>query len=138
MTRSSPIILKPRISPLLMAAALTFSAVVGGLVAATVCGVPVYASPASAKALVDAAKAASQVGEQGDGFIGFVSAGPVSPDLQAAVDEINTGRAAVYRETAAKTGVTPDAAGQAVATQLINKMPQGQFYRPLGGAWTRK
>lgn len=138
MTRLYPFKFQPRFSPLFMAAALTFGSVAGGLVAATVSGASAQASTASSKALVDAAKAAGQVGEQGDGFIGLVQTGPVSPDLQAAVDEINTGRAAVYRETAAKTGVTPDAAGQAVATQLINKMPQGQFYRPLGGAWTRK
>jgi uncharacterized protein YdbL (DUF1318 family) len=127
-----------RFSPLIMAATLILGSAAGGLVAATVSSTPATASTATAKALIDAAKAAGKVGEQGDGFIGFVSVGPVGPDLQAAVDEINAGRAAVYRETAAKTGVTPDAAGQAVATQLINKMPPGQFYRPLGGAWTRK
>jgi len=96
------------------------------------------ADTASAKALIDSAKRRGLIGEQGDGFLGFVEDTAPKPDLQAAVNEINTGRAAVYRETAAKTGVSSDAAGQAVATQLINKMPIGQYYRPMGGVWTRK
>ena len=39
-----------------------------------------YADPASAKAAVDAAKAQGVVGEQADGFLGFVNAGAASAD----------------------------------------------------------
>ena len=27
---------------------------------------------------------------------------------------------------------------QATGTQLIGKLPAGQFFRPLGGSWTKK
>ena len=74
--------------------------------------IPVSAQSDAAKALVDGAKARGSVGEQGDGLLGFVMAA-ADPALAAAVAEINAGRAQVYRETAARTGVTPDAAGQA-------------------------
>lgn len=92
---------------------------------------------ADAKAAVDAAKAQGLVGEQGDGYLGFV-AGPADAAVSAAVNEINAGRAAVYRQTAGKTGVSPQAAGEAAATQLFAKMPPGQYYKPLGGGWTKK
>src|SRR6201999_3948298 len=96
------------------------------------------ASPASAdlaadKATVDAAKAAGTVGEQADGYLGIVSSADAT--VTAAVSEINNGRRQVYTQTASKSGVTPDAAGQATGAQLIAKTPAGQFIKPLGGGW---
>jgi uncharacterized protein YdbL (DUF1318 family) len=98
---------------------------------------PAAAQSAATKAMVDAAKARGAIGEQGDGFLGFV-APSTDPALAAAVAEINQGRTAVYRETAAKTNVTPDAAGQATAQQLFTRLPAGQYFKPLDGNWTRK
>jgi uncharacterized protein YdbL (DUF1318 family) len=98
---------------------------------------PAFADLASDKAAVDAAKAAGTVGEQADGYLGFVS-GSADGATTAAVNEINSGRANVYAQTAAKSGVTRDAAGQATGAQLIGKVPGGQFIKPLGGGWTKK
>lgn len=98
---------------------------------------PAAAQSPATKAMVDAAKARGAVGEQGDGFLGFV-APSTDPALAAAVAEINQGRAAVYRETAAKANVTPDAAGQATGQQLFTRLPAGQYFKPLDGNWTRK
>lgn len=115
-------------------AALTAMMAVG-MAAATV---PALAQDAAAaKALVDAAKARGEVGEQADGFLGFVRPS-TDTALRGAVAEINAGRAEVYREAAAKTGVTSVAAGQATAQQLFARIPAGQFYKPLDGDWTRK
>jgi len=97
---------------------------------------PAFADLASDKATVDAAKAAGTVGEQADGYLGIVSGADGA--VTAAVNEINTGRRQVYSQTAAKSGVTPDAAGQATGAQLIAKVPGGQFFKPIGGAWTKK
>jgi uncharacterized protein YdbL (DUF1318 family) len=97
---------------------------------------PVLADAASDKAAVDAAKAAGTVGEQGDGYLGIVSG--ASPAVTAALTNINNGRAGVYAATAAKSGVTREAAGQATGAQLIARVPAGQYYKPLGGAWTKK
>ena len=99
--------------------------------------IPVSAQSDAAKALVDGAKARGSVGEQGDGFLGFVMAA-ADPALAAAVAEINAGRAQVYRDTAARTGVTADAAGQATAQQLFARLPAGQYFKPLTGNWVRK
>jgi len=97
---------------------------------------PAFADLAGDKATMDAAKAAGTVGEQADGYLGIVSS--ADGTVTAAVNEINNGRRQVYSQTAAKSGVTPDAAGQATGAQLIAKVPGGQFFKPLGGAWTKK
>ena len=97
---------------------------------------PAFADLAADKATVDAAKAAGTVGEQADGYLGIVSS--ADGTITAAVNEINAGRRQVYTQTATKSGVSPDAAGQATGAQLIAKVPGGQYFKPIGGAWTKK
>jgi uncharacterized protein YdbL (DUF1318 family) len=116
-----------------LAACLGFAAASLMSVTAT----PAAAQTAAEKAAVDAAKARGLVGEQGDGYLGFVTPS-TDPMLAAAVAAINAGRMQVYRETAMRTGVTVDAAGQATAQQLFMRLPPGQFFKPLMGDWTRK
>lgn len=103
----------------------------------TLVSTPVLAQSAGAKVAVDAAKAKGTVGEQGDGLLGFVS-GTADAATTAAVEEINAGRRKVFASTAAKSGVTPDAAGEATAQVLFQKIPSGQYFKPLGGSWTKK
>jgi uncharacterized protein YdbL (DUF1318 family) len=106
--------------------------------AAFVLPVAAVAQPASAKASVDAAKDAGVVGEQADGFLGFVSGGG-DPALRQAVAEINAGRAQVYREAAARSGATPEAAGASAFVNTVQpRLRPGHFYKPAGGGWTRK
>lgn len=95
------------------------------------------AQSAAAKATVDAAKASGVVGEQGDGFLGLVT-GAAPPAVKAAVTEINYGRAKAYQDIAAKTGVAESAAGEATARQLETRVPAGDYFKPLGGSWTKK
>ena len=97
---------------------------------------PAFADLAADKATVDAAKAAGKVGEQADGYLGIVAG--ADGTITAAVNEINAGRREVYTQTATKSGVSPDAAGQATGAQLIAKVPAGQYFKPLGGAWTKR
>jgi len=101
-------------------------------------GTVAIAQTADAKARVDAAKAAGVVGEQGDGFLGFVTAA-ADPALKAAVAEINAGRAQLYREAAAKNGVSPEAAGASAFNSVVKaKLKPGEYYKPNGGGWVRK
>ena len=104
--------------------------------AALMLATPALADLAADKATVTAAKAAGIVGEQADGYLGIVSSADAA--VTAAVNEINNGRRQVYTQTATKSGVTPDAAGQATGAQLIANTPAGQYIKPLGGAWTKK
>jgi uncharacterized protein YdbL (DUF1318 family) len=99
---------------------------------------PAFAQEATAadKAVVDAAKAKGEVGEQSDGFLGVVHGGDAS--VAAAVAAINAGRASGYKVAAEKAGSSPEAAGVATARQLIARLPPGQYYRTAAGAWVRK
>jgi uncharacterized protein len=98
---------------------------------------PATAQTPAQKAAVDGAKAAGTVGEQGDGYLGFVTPS-TDPMLAAAVAAINAGRKQVYQEIAMKTNVSEQAAGEATAQQLFTRLPAGQYFRPLNGNWTRK
>ena len=99
---------------------------------------PALAQSSSSKALVDAAKAAGKVGEQADGYLGFV-APQDDPELTAAVAEINTARARLYAETARRHGVSPEVAGVAAAKALFEtKLRPGDYYRDATGVWRRK
>ena len=98
---------------------------------------PAFADLAADKAVVESAKAAGTVGEQADGYLGFVS-GSANATATAAVSAINAGRANVYAQTAAKSGTTREAAGQATGAQLIARTPVGQFVKPLDASWSRK
>src|SRR5262245_46975728 len=119
------------------ALALSLAMTGGAFLAVTLPSVPAAAQTAAQKAAVDAAKAAGTVGEQGDGYLGFVTPS-TDPMLAAAVAAINAGRDQVYQETAMKTNVSKQAAGEATAQQLFARLPPGQYFRPLNGNWTRK
>jgi uncharacterized protein YdbL (DUF1318 family) len=109
-----------------------------GLAAALALPVAAVAQSAQTKATVDSAKAAGIVGEQADGFLGFVTAA-ADPAIKAAVAETTAGRAELYSQAAAKNGVTPAAAGAAAYEAVVKgKLRPGDYYRPIGGAWTRK
>lgn len=99
---------------------------------------PAAAIAMDSKAVVDKAKAEGIVGEQADGFLGFVR--PSSDNaLKAAVEDINQGRAALYRQAAAKNGVPVEAAGAAAYTSVVQaKLRPGDYYKPAGGGWVRK
>ena len=108
-----------------------------GVLAALAMPVAAVAQSASTKATVDSAKAVGVVGEQADGFLGFVSPA-ADPAIKAAVAEINAGRADLYSQAAAKNGVTAAAAGAAAYESVVKgKLRAGDFYRPVGGPWMR-
>lgn len=98
--------------------------------------VPAYAEIAPSKALIDAAKARGEVGEQADGFLGVVRGGDAA--LARAVAEINAGRAEVYREAGTKAGSSADVAGAAAAEHQFTRTPPGQYIKPAGEGWRRK
>jgi len=109
-----------------------------GVLAALALPVAAAAQSASTKATVDSAKSAGVVGEQADGFLGFVTPA-ADPAVKAAVAEINAGRADLYREAAAKNGVSPAAAGAAAFETVVKgKLRPGDYYKPAGGGWTKK
>ena len=92
---------------------------------------PAAAIAMDSKSAVDQAKAQGIVGEQADGFLGFVKPSN-DPALKAAVDDINQGRAALYRQAAAKNGVPVEAALTPHMLLVTNKDKPGL----IGGVGT--
>jgi len=81
-------------------------------------------------------KAAGQIGEQPNGYLGIVSS--AGGGVQALVQEINLKRKAVYQKIASKNGTSLNAVEQMAGKKAIAKTPSGQFVRSPSGAWQRK
>lgn len=99
--------------------------------------VPTAEARASSKAIVDQAKAAGTVGEQADGYLGFVT-GSVSADVRAAVNDINIQRKNAYTRMSRDKGESVDNVAKVFALEIIGRVPSGQMVRDANGNWQRK
>jgi uncharacterized protein YdbL (DUF1318 family) len=80
-----------------------------------------------------AARAAGQVGELPDGYIGVV--GAATKDLSALVNKINIQRKAVYTQRSAASGSTVEEMAFTTGCNLILKTAPGEKYRDPAGNW---
>ncbi len=80
-----------------------------------------------------AARAAGQVGEQPDGYLGVVGAG--SAELRALVSNINIQRKAAYTQKAQASGATVEQLAFTSGCNLIAQTKAGEKYRTPDGAW---
>ncbi|KQX18229.1 MULTISPECIES: YdbL family protein [unclassified Sphingomonas] len=90
----------------------------------------------AADPIVEQALSGGTVGEQWDGYLGFVSS--PSADLKAAVDAINIKRRAGYTQIAAARNVTVDQFAQTTACQTLRAVKPGQAYRLKDGGWRKR
>lgn len=96
---------------------------------ALMAGVALAASPA-----VEAAKDQCIVGEQADGYLGFVSGGGDAA-LRREVRDINQQRKAYYADLAARNGVSIDVTATLTAEKLISQARPGECVRDQNGNW---
>lgn len=93
--------------------------------------------PAAALAQRDpayaAARAAGQVGEKVDGYLGYVV--PPPPSLKAVIDELNIKRKAVYAEKAAAAKATVEEYALTSGCLLISQTKPGEKYQGPDGSW---
>jgi uncharacterized protein YdbL (DUF1318 family) len=94
------------------------------------------ALPAAAQSL-DEAKAAGQVGERIDGYVGVVDASTPG-DVRAMVDQVNAERRQKYAEIAAERGTSVEAVAQIAGQKLIARAPGGQYVLGADGEWRQK
>ncbi|WP_287980506.1 YdbL family protein [Sphingomonas sp.] len=80
-----------------------------------------------------AARAAKQVGEQPDGYLGVVGGG--SPALQAMVRDINIKRKAAYTQSAQANGSTVEQFAFTTGCNLVARVPVGEMYKTPSGQW---
>ena len=92
------------------------------------------AGPALALTL-DEARAAGQVGEMPNGYVGVVQSGPGVQDL---VDSINARRRVRYKEIADAEGAPMAAVEQRAGARLIERAAAGEFVMNTSGSWVRK
>ncbi|MEH3102345.1 MAG: YdbL family protein [Sphingomonas phyllosphaerae] len=80
-----------------------------------------------------AARAAGEVGEQPDGYLGVVGSGSAS--LRALVSNINIQRKAAYTQKAQASGATVEQLAFTSGCNLIAQTKPGEKYRTPGGEW---
>ena len=80
-----------------------------------------------------AARAAGQVGEKTDGYLGYPSA--PSPSLRSMVEDLNIKRRAVYSEKAQAAGATIEEYAFTSGCRLIAQTAPGEKYEGPSGGW---
>ena len=80
-----------------------------------------------------AARAAGQVGEQPDGYLGFATA--PTPAIRALVQDLNIKRKAAYTERAQATGSTVEQFAFTSGCNLIAGTQPGEKYQTPDGRW---
>lgn len=80
-----------------------------------------------------AARAAGQVGERVDGYLGIVGGG--TPALQAIVNDINIKRRALYSQKAQAANATLDEYALTAGCQAILATRPGEKYQAPDGSW---
>ena len=80
-----------------------------------------------------AARAAGQVGEQPDGYLGVVGGG--SAELRALVSNINIQRKAAYTQKAQASGATVEQLAFTSGCNLIAQTQPGEKYKAPDGSW---
>lgn len=86
---------------------------------------------------LDAAKAAGQVGERVDGYLGLVDANAPA-DVKALVERVNAGRRAKYGEIAAKRSLPVEAVAAQAGAKLVQRAEPGQYVMDSTGRWKQK
>lgn len=88
---------------------------------------------------VDKAMAAGIIGEQADGYLGFVRPPTAAQaDLQRRINEINIRRRGVFNDTAKETGETEDRVALLSALRQITKTPNGEYFQDITKKWCVK
>ena len=102
------------------------------LAAALLC---LIAAPAAAD--LDSAKAAGQVGERIDGYVGLVDPGaPAS--VKALVDDVNGKRRQAYASIAEKNATSIEAVAARAGAKLVERAGTGEYVMYADGRWTKK
>jgi uncharacterized protein YdbL (DUF1318 family) len=98
--------------------------------------VALAARPASAQPALGAARAAGQVGERFDGYLGL--AGPASAQVRQQVNAVNIKRRALYSQLGQRRGVAPGDVGVTAGCELLGRVAVGEQYMLQDGRWRRR
>ncbi|WP_174275340.1 YdbL family protein [Sphingomonas bacterium] len=99
---------------------------------ALVAAVPVLAQGAG----IEAALESGVVGEQSDGYLGFVRA--PSPELRAEVEAINIKRREGYTQVAQARNVPIEAFAASIGCKTLSNLRAGRAYSVARGVWSTR
>jgi uncharacterized protein YdbL (DUF1318 family) len=105
----------------------------GGALLGLVVGAGLAQAQAARDPAYAAARAAGQVGEKMDGYLGVVGAG--SAQLRAIVDDLNIKRRAVYSQKAQAQHATVEEYAFTSGCLLIAQTAAGEKYQAPDGSW---
>lgn len=94
------------------------------------------APPALAQASLAEARAAGQVGERYDGYLGAASA--LAPTVRSQINAVNIKRRALYSQLARQRGVAPGDVGLTAGCELLSRVAAGEAYLLADGQWRRR
>ncbi|NJC06106.1 hypothetical protein GGQ97_001899 [Sphingomonas kaistensis] len=83
------------------------------------------------------ARAAGQVGERFDGYLGYTQVQP-SPRARAQTETINIRRRALYSDLAQRRGASPSEVGITAGCTLLGRVAVGESYMLADGQWRRR
>jgi uncharacterized protein YdbL (DUF1318 family) len=101
-----------------------------------VCGLLAMSAVAFAQAGLADAKAQGLLGERPDGLVAIVASS--TPELQTLVTQVNEQRLAEYRGIAADTEAPLEAVQARAGRQIIERLPEGQYFMDASGRWRQK
>ena len=83
-----------------------------------------------------AARAAGQVGERYDGYLGYAQA--PAPGVRTQVDAVNIRRRSLFTSLAAKRGASPQEVGITAGCVLLASVAVGETYLLSDNVWRRR
>jgi uncharacterized protein YdbL (DUF1318 family) len=98
---------------------------------------PTLVAPPALAADLGGAKAAGQVGERPDGYVGLVESNAPA-EVKALVEDVNRRRRAKYSEVAQKNGIPVEAVAARAGAKLTERVPAGQYVMDASGRWVRR
>lgn len=108
-------------------------------VAALLSAALAFDASAQADPALDQARAAGLIGEQADGYLGFVPGAAISADLRGRVEQNNIRRRALYTRRATERNATVNEMAAAVACEVFqNRIEVGERYRDEQGQWRQR
>jgi len=100
------------------------------------------ATPALGQAADNAlaqARASGLIGEQADGYLGFVPGATISADLRGRVEQNNIQRRQLYTRRATERGASVNEMAAAVACEVFDRrIAMGERYRDANGQWRQR
>ncbi len=101
-----------------------------------------FATPALGQAADNAltqARTSGLIGEQADGYLGFVPGATISADLRGRVEQNNMQRRQLYQRRATERSVSVNEMAAAVACEVFERrIAVGERYRNEAGQWRQR